>query len=95
MKIVFTDLVTEGNTFAKPQPATKVLPEWYKNLQHYSPDNKKRAVSGTPYGGNGGGAGSNTEYYGPNGGGGAWSIPADSVSNGGTGGSSTILVYIK
>jgi hypothetical protein len=41
MEIVFTDLVTEGNTFPKPQPAIKVLPEWYKNLQHYFPDNKK------------------------------------------------------
>lgn len=45
MKIIFTD-TTETN-LEKPKPASKFIPEWYKNTKSYMSDEKKPTGDGT------------------------------------------------
>jgi hypothetical protein len=44
MKITFTN--TTGAEIEQPKPASKVIPEWYKNMSSYTNDEKKPAGNG-------------------------------------------------
>ena len=46
MKIVFTNTTDEPMTGYEPQPAKKVLPEWYKQLESYRSGEKKPTGEG-------------------------------------------------
>lgn len=45
MKIIFTN--TTGADLEQPQPASKLVPEWYKNTQSYSGGERKPSGNGT------------------------------------------------
>ena len=44
MKIIFTN--TSGIDIEQPQPASKLIPDWYKNMESYIAGNKKPTGSG-------------------------------------------------
>lgn len=49
-KIIFTDIKNPEGVLSKPQPASKHIPEWYKDAVNYpNPENKKIPLQDKPY----------------------------------------------